>query len=106
MRKNKKIKKTYSFNSYLLTIIITICIMILIFNDFGLIKYFKLKKEHTLLDYQLSQLLAHQEELRLDINKLQYDQGYIEKIAREKFMMVKPGEKIYKVEDDKIISEN
>ena len=106
MHKNKKIKKTYSFNSYLITIIATICIMILIFNDFGLIRYFKLKKEHTLLDQELSQLLAQQQELRLEIDKLQYDQNYIEKIAREKFLMVKPGEKIYKVEDDKIIREN
>ena len=80
--------------------------MILIFNDFGLIRYFKLKKEHTLLDQELSQLLAQQQELRLEIDKLQYDQNYIEKIAREKFLMVKPGEKIYKVEDDKIIREN
>ena len=106
MRKNKKIKKTYSFNSYLFTIIATICIMILIFNDFGLIRYFKLKKEHTLLDQELSQLLAQQQELRLELDRLQYDQDYIEKIAREKFLMVKPGEKIYKVEDDKIIREN
>mgnify|MGYP001287457807 CR=1 FL=1 len=103
MRKNKKIKKTYSFNSYIFTIIATICIMILIFNDFGLITYFKYKKQHSLLTQELQQLLAQQDTLRVEIDQLQYSQDYIEKIAREKFMMVKPGEKIYKVEDIKTV---
>ena len=103
MRKNKKIKKTHSLNSYVITIIGTVCIMILLFNDLGLITYFQLKKKHTILDQELQQLLAQQDDLRLEIDRLQYDSEYIEKIAREKFLMVKPGEKIYKVADDKTI---
>jgi len=103
MRKNKKIKKTHSLNSYVITIIGTVCIMVLLFNDLGLITYFQLKKKHNVLDQELQQLLAQQDDLRLEIDRLQYDSEYIEKIAREKFLMVKPGEKIYKVADDKTI---
>ena len=34
---------------------------------------------------------------------LKTDEKYIQKIAREKFMMVLPGEKVYRVKDEKII---
>ena len=36
--------------------------------------------------------------LEKEAEKLEFDEKYIEKIAREKFRMVKPGEKVFKVE--------
>ena len=33
------------------------------------------------------------------MNKIENDLNYIEKLAREKYKMVKPGEKIFKVKD-------
>ena len=80
--------------------------MVLVLNDFGLINYFKLKNKHKTLDKELQRLLIQQEELRLEIHKLQTDQNYIEQIAREKFLMVKPGERVYKVTEEKEIIEN
>ena len=77
--------------------------MILIFNDFGLITYFQLKKKHDQLDKELQNLLAQQNSLHSEINRLQTDQDYIEQIAREKFMMVKPGERVYRVKEVKEI---
>ena len=32
--------------------------------------------------------------------KLKFDEKYIEKIAREKFKMVKPGERVFKIVDE------
>jgi cell division protein FtsB len=103
MRKNKK---TINFNYYIFGIITAIIIGMVVFNDFGLITYFKLKERHRLLDHELSRLLLQQNELRSKINKLQTNQEYIEKIAREKFMMVKPGERIYRVKETKEIVKN
>ena len=40
-------------------------------------------------------------ELKTEITQLQTDNAYIEKIAREKFMMVLPGEKVYRVQEIK-----
>ena len=57
------------------------------------------------MDKELQQLLMQQNNLRSEINKLQTDQNYIEQIAREKFMMVKPGERIYRVNEDKEIDQ-
>ena len=46
-------------------------------------------------------LLKQQINLQEEIVKLNIDQEYIEKIAREKFMMVKPGEKVFRVIESK-----
>ena len=63
----------------------------------------KLQRQHNQLENTLSTLLLQQEKLKLEINQLQTNNEYIEKIAREKFMMVIPGEKIYRVKNEKII---
>ena len=76
-------------------------VIMLIFNDFGLLKLIKLQRQHHQLEGSLTTLLLQQENLRLDIARLQTDKEYIEKIAREKFMMVLPGEKVYRVQEIK-----
>ena len=102
----KNTSKKINFNYYVLITITTVFIMVLVLNDFGLITYFKLKNKHKTLDEELQRLLVQQNDLRLEINKIQTDQDYIEKIAREKFMMVKPGERVYRVKEEKEIIEN
>jgi len=105
MRKKKQIKKTSFINYYILTMVLSLFVVVLVFNDFGLITYFKLQNKHNQLDKELQQLLIQQNDLRSEIIKLQTDQNYIEQIAREKFMMVKPGERIYRVNEDKDIDQ-
>ena len=58
-------------------------LLILIFNDFGLLKLFKLQHQHKKLEDSLTILLLNQENLKLEINQLQTNNEYIEKIARE-----------------------
>ena len=106
MLKNTRKKQKLKFNYYVLTVITAVFIMVLVLNDFGLITYLKLKNKHKALDEELHQLLVQQNDLRLEINKLQTDQDYIEQIARERFMMVKPGERVYRVKEEKEIIEN
>ena len=106
MRKNKKIKKPVYFNYYISLVVATFLIVLLVFNDFGLLQYFTLKKEYSSLDKELQALLLQQNNLRSDIDKLQTNQDYIEKISREKFMMVRPGERVYRVKEEKKIDKN
>ena len=75
-------------------------------NDFGLIKLFQLQKKHSELKNELNNLLIQQVELNEDIQKLKTDENYIQKIAREKYMMVEPGERVYRVQDEKTLSTN
>ena len=53
------------------------------------------------LEHSLETLLLQQTKLKLAIDQLQTNNEYIEKIAREKFMMVLPGEKVYRVQEIK-----
>ena len=46
------------------------------------------------------ELLSQIEKLRKEEEKLKFDEKYIERIAREKFKMVKPGERVFKVVED------
>ena len=101
----KKITKTSNKPNIILFTSLLICgLTILLVNEFGLIKYIKLSQKHKLLKNQLHNILAQQTTLRNNITQLQNDEDYIRNIAREKFMMVLPGEKVYRVIDEKTIS--
>tara|TARA_Y100000996_G_scaffold402531_1_gene374588 strand:+ start:1724 stop:2044 length:321 start_codon:yes stop_codon:yes gene_type:complete len=106
MRKYKKINKKSYFNYYIFSVVGIFLIIMLVFNDFGFLRYLKLKKEYISLDKELQILLLQQNTLRSEIDQLQTNQDYIEKIAREKFMMVKPGERVYRVKEEKKIDKN
>ena len=101
MPKIKRIKTKQTSGFYIILITIIISVVILIFNDFGLLKLIKLQRQHNQLENTLTTLLLQQEKLKLEINQLQTNNEYIEKIAREKFMMVLPGEKVYRVKEIK-----
>ena len=53
-----------------------------------------------MIQKKISQLREEKEILKNEKNKIENDLDYIEKIAREKYKMVKPGEKIFKVIDN------
>ena len=96
LRRSKKKRKINP-----LFIIIIIGLIWIGFNDSGFIKKIELAKKEKQLINELKDLY-NQENLLLDnIDKLNNDLDYIEKLAYEKFHMVKPGEKIYKVKDQK-----
>ena len=101
----KKINKTSNKPKIILfTSLLIFSLTILLVNEFGLIKYIKLSQKHKLLKNKLNNILEQQTTLRSNITQLQTDEDYIRSIAREKFMMVLPGEKVYRVIDEKTIS--
>ena len=53
-----------------------------------------------MIQNKIANLRAERETLKNEKNKIENDLNYIEKIAREKYKMVKPGEKIFKVIDN------
>ena len=72
-------------------------IIIFIFGDHGLIKLYKIKSQRKKVQNHIAQLRKEREKRKEEKNKIENDLDYIEKIAREKYKMVKPGEKIFKV---------
>jgi len=75
-------------------------IIAFIFGDHGLLKLYKIKNERQLIQKKIAILREEREKLKTEKIKIENDLSYIEKIAREKYKMVKPGEKIFKVVDN------
>jgi len=81
-------------------IVFLICmslVIIFIFGDHGLIKLYKIKNQRKKVQNHIAQLRQEKEKKEEEKNKIENDLDYIEKIAREKYKMVKPGEKIFKI---------
>ena len=92
-------KSFFSLTNLLMVTIIVGCISLLLFSDRGLINLWSLKKEKLEIQNEINDLRNQIAMLEKEEDKLKFDEKYIEKIAREKFKMVKPGERVFKVID-------
>ena len=95
--KNFVIEAQKNFVRGVLLLIISTLLIIFIFGDHGLFQLYKLKQERTEIQNYISQLRKDRESLLSEKNRLENDLKYIEKLAREKYRMAKPGEKVFKV---------
>ncbi len=90
----RKIVRHLSAYKYLYTISAFVVWMIF-FDQNRVEHYFRLQRTYNSLvrqkQYYQSEIRSNQEELRL----LQFDTAYMEKVAREKYLMKRSGEKIY-----------
>ena len=71
----------------------------LFFNDMGIVKWYQLRKERNRIQMEIDQFIQNEAILTDELDRLKNDEEYIKKIAREKFYMVKPGEKVFRVID-------
>ena len=72
------------------------CVLLLLFSDRGFITLWNLKKEKVEIQQEINSLRQQIVSLEKEAEKLKFDEKYVEKIAREKFRMVKPGEKVFR----------
>ena len=96
--KRKKNKKVSPKKIFFFIIIILGCIP-LFFNELGVFKWYQLKKERNQIQIEIDELMLTEKKLLEKLYRLENDDDYIKKIAREKFHMVKPGEKNFHVID-------
>ena len=90
---------------YLILIIFLIGSFYVVTHDLGLARLIEIKQEKTRLETSINQLTRQQIKLNNEITNLKTNKEYIEQIAREKFMMAKPDEKVFKVVQYKIVDE-
>lgn len=96
MTKSRKNKIT----RYAFLLILIIGIGFLIFNESGYVKYFKLKNEVNELNLELENKKRDNKNLEAEIDSLvKKKPAKIEKVAREKYGMMKKGEKVIKIEE-------
>ena len=72
-------------------------LIVFVFGDHGLFQLYKLKRERAEIQKYISELRENREILISEKNRLENDLEYIEKLAREKYRMALPGEKVFKV---------
>ena len=102
-RKNKVIKPQNlaetqkKFIYGVISLIVFTLTIVFIFGDHGLFQLYKLKEEKGSIQKHISELRKEREILISEKKRLENDLMYIEKLAREKYRMAKPGERVYKV---------
>jgi len=75
--------------------------LFLVSNDMGIVRWYQLRHERNQVKTEIDQLIQEEAELTNELDLLTNDKEYIKKIAREKFYMVKSGEKVFRVIDRK-----
>ena len=102
--KKKHLKTISSYQKQFLKgisfLIVFSLVIVFIFGDHGILKLYKIKNERRAIQKKIATLRQEREKLKTEKIKVENDLNYIEKIAREKYKMVKPGEKIFKVTND------
>lgn len=93
IKKNKLLRYTFF-------VIVLIGIIFLIFNESGFIKYLKLKSEVNQLNKEVKARDLENINREAEIDSLEKkNPAKIEEVAREKYGMMKKGEKVIKVEE-------
>jgi len=83
---------------YIFLVLFVIAVVFLFFNENGVFKYAKLQKEVHSMNEQIQKLQDQNKNLQAEIDSLQRKvPAKIEKIAREKYNMKRPGEKSIQV---------
>ena len=70
----------------------------MIFNENGLLKYWNMKKEIKELDNDILKAEERIKAMEAEIDSLKTSKEKIERVAREKFDMMKKNEKEFKIE--------
>ena len=60
-------------------------VILLLFNDMGIIKWYELRQERKYLKMEIDQILLKEQKLAEEIKLLENNDEYIKKIARERF---------------------
>lgn len=94
IKKNKKYLNIFIFGAAL---------GFLVFNDLGIIKLISISNQRQMIEDEINSLIAEEQLLINEISLLQSNPEYIKKIAREKFHMCPPGEKIFRVRSEKTL---
>ena len=65
----------------------------------GIVRWYQLRKERNRIQAEIDQFIKDETALTDELDRLKNDEEYMKKIARKKFHMVKPGEKVFRVID-------
>lgn len=94
---NQKSKK---IGLILFVVIFLAGVTFIFFNNTGVVKYLKQKKQLDSIKVETQKADSVNEELRAEIDSLKRgDPAKIERVAREKYGMIRKGEKVYRMKE-------
>ena len=64
-------------------------------GEMGVVKYYRMKAQYYDLTKEIAKLKQDNIRLRNDINALKNDPAYLERVARDKLGLARPGEIVY-----------
>lgn len=82
---------------WLAMVVVVALLFFLAVNQHGLLRLWRLQREQVRLDVEIALLIERSHELRQIRTRLDSDMQYIERLARERYRMVKKGEKVFRV---------
>ncbi len=74
-----------------------VLLIIFFFGDHGIYQLYRLRNERAEIQKMIADYREEQQQLKTEKTRLETDDKYIEKLARERYRMAKKGEKVYKV---------
>ena len=79
--------------------LLALCLVCYIFvgGDYGLYRIIHQAREKKALQKEMDAIKTQNAQLKVEIALLETDMEYIEKIARERYGMVKKGERLYRI---------
>ncbi len=78
--------------------------MMAVFHENGILNAYRLEQEQLKMKNENESLRAKNGKIRLEITALKSDPYEIEKIAREKLNLIKPGDQVYHIVQTQISS--
>lgn len=84
---------------YLIVSLIVLLSLVTIVGERGALHLWRLYGEKNRLDEQNYRLQKENESLRQRVEKIRNDDEYLEKLAREELNMVRPGEVVYRFQN-------
>ena len=83
-----------------LVIFILVSLAFLFLHENGILKFFQLRSELNKIDSEIRISEEKLKSLQAEIDSLQTSKEKIERVAREKFNMMKKNEKTFKIEEN------
>lgn len=99
--KNFIIDKTKNPKLIITLLVLAIVLGFMLFSNYGLYTRLKLRDEKHELEKQIINEKKVQDSLKHEIYKLKNENFEIERVAREKYGMIKPGEKVFLINRNK-----
>ncbi len=76
---------------------VVVILFFLVFNNHGLLRLYRIQSESRQVEEEIALLQARAAELYQEVASLENDMAYIERLAREKYRMVRQGEQLFRV---------